>query len=73
MPLRTLLYLGKEEILNTFKIRRKPKVIQMPITSRCNSRCVTCNIWKEHTKTDINPEQLKKVLSSSFFSDVIMV
>ena len=73
MPLRTLLYLGKEEILNTLKIRRKPKVIQMPITSRCNSRCVTCNIWKEHTKTDINPEKLKKVLSSSFFSDVNMV
>lgn len=70
MKLRTLFLLGKEETLDTLRIRRKPRTLQMPITSKCNSRCVTCNIWKEHGKIDINPQKLKEVLANPFFSEV---
>lgn len=70
MILKTLLLLTKENSLDVLRIRRKPRIIQMPITSKCNSRCVTCNIWKEHDKTDINPNKLKKVLTDPFFSEV---
>lgn len=50
--------------------REKPLVLQMPITSRCNSQCVTCNIWKNKSQTDIDAEKLKRVLKDSFFSEV---
>lgn len=50
--------------------REKPLVIQMPITSRCNSRCKTCNIWKSKSTNDIDPIALEKALSDPFFDIV---
>ena len=68
--MRFAFYLFKEGILDQLKIRRKPRTLQMPITSRCNSRCVTCNVWKEHGKVDIDAQKLRQVLASPFFSEV---
>ncbi len=51
-------------------VRRKPVVIQMPITSRCNSRCVTCNVWKHRERVDIDDTALKECLKDPFFSEV---
>ena len=53
-----------------FPKRGKPQVIQMPITSRCNSCCVTCNVWKNHEKKDIDATLLKEALKDPFFSEV---
>lgn len=53
-----------------FHIRIKPQTIQLPITSKCNSRCATCNIWKCTRREDINVEKLKKALSDKYFSNV---
>lgn len=55
------------------RIREKPLVLQMPITSRCNSRCKTCNVWKHHENIDIDPIALKEVLKDPFFSEVTSV
>lgn len=54
-------------------IRHKPLTIQMPITSRCNSRCLTCNVWKESNNVDIDPNELSRVLKQDFFSEVASV
>ncbi|MCR5504013.1 MAG: radical SAM protein [Elusimicrobiaceae bacterium] len=53
-----------------FPIREKPLVLQMPITSRCNSCCVTCNVWKLHERKDIDATILKEALKDPFFSEV---
>lgn len=53
-----------------FRWRSKPVTLQLPITSRCNSRCKTCNIWKSKTHDDIDPDVLKKALADPFFSKV---
>lgn len=63
----------KSAFRNYFNIRQKPCTIQMPITSRCNSRCKTCNVWKEHETKDIDPIALKEALSDTFFSEVTTV
>lgn len=60
----------KQSIL---KQRIKPRVLQMPITSRCNSRCITCKVWCNRDKNDMNPNELKKVLEDDFFSKVEVV
>ena len=51
-------------------LRTKPKTLQLPITSRCNSRCKTCNVWKSKLNIDINPEQLKKALADPFLANI---
>lgn len=50
--------------------RQKPIVLQMPITSKCNSRCQTCNIWKYKENKDIDAESLREILHDPFFSEV---
>lgn len=59
-----------DQIIERLKIRRKPRVIQMPITGKCNSRCVTCNVWKVKNNKDINPDELARILAQPFFSKV---
>ncbi len=63
-------FLSKENLLNVLHIRRKPRTLQMPITSKCNSKCVTCNVWMYHENVDIDPIKLKTLLKNPFFSKV---
>ena len=56
-----------------FHLRRKPRVLQLPITSKCNSRCLTCNIWKHKERIDIDYLKLQDLFKNSFFSDVVAV
>lgn len=55
------------------KIRTKPRVLQLPITSRCNSRCVTCNVWRSAGKNDLDAETLKHALRDPFFQEIEVV
>jgi len=51
-------------------IRQKPRVIQLPVTSKCNSKCVTCNVWKNGNHTDIDPDVLRESLAHPYFSEI---
>src|ERR1700712_1582683 len=54
--IRRLLTLGTNKIYNL------PVVVLMP-HSRCNCRCVMCDIWKaNHNKKEISAEELQKHL-----------
>ncbi len=45
--------------------RKLPLNITLSITSRCNSRCKTCNIWQRETKVEeLSVEELRQVLKS---------
>jgi hypothetical protein len=67
-----VLGLLKETISDSLRIRRKPRVLQMPVTGRCNSRCKTCNVWKIEPKdrVDIDADALGKVLRDPYFNKV---
>lgn len=57
-----------------FKYRIKPRVLQLPVTSRCNSRCITCNVWKDQKNVvSIDVEKLSEALRDPFFSEVRLV
>ncbi len=49
-----------------------PKVINYPITNKCNYRCAMCNVWKPEysAKPDLTPEEIKRVLSQPLFKEV---
>jgi len=54
---------GKTKIVRSIlvaKILQKPYKINFAITSGCNSRCQTCNVWRKFRK---NPEVVKNDLS----------
>lgn len=55
------------------KRRIKPRILQLPITNRCNSRCITCKIWCSPDKNDIDATQLKQILQDPFFNKVEVV
>lgn len=50
-------------------LRGKLGFVETPIfvTDRCNSKCVICNVWKKMPKTDLDPEVVRKLLSSKVF------
>ncbi|CAN2038980.1 putative Fe-S oxidoreductase [Candidatus Magnetomoraceae bacterium gMMP-15] len=50
-----------------------PKVIQFPITFKCNSKCIMCNVWKMSNKNEISVNELKKFLSDPVFKRVTSV
>lgn len=61
-------YVLADLIRSVFRIRTKPRVLQLPVTSKCNSRCLTCNVWKHLDKNDIDPQALAKSLDDPYFS-----
>jgi MoaA/NifB/PqqE/SkfB family radical SAM enzyme len=58
-------------VQSVLRRRLKPRVLQLPITGRCNSRCTTCGVWKTTApRVDIDPAALKAALGNPFFSKV---
>lgn len=50
--------------------KKYPKVIQFPITYKCNSRCVMCNIWKMDSSNETTVDEFSKFLSDNIFKEV---
>lgn len=57
-------------ITNGLRIRLRPETLQMPITGKCNSKCTTCNVWKQKEKKDVDIDELKKTLQDEYFKNV---
>lgn len=53
--------------------KKYPSVIQLPITTKCNSRCVMCNIWKMKAENEFTVEEFAGFLKDDVFKNVISV
>lgn len=42
----------------------KPLSITVSVTRRCNSRCLTCNVWKDRPGEELDVEEYEKVFKS---------
>src|SRR5687767_13914860 len=47
-----------------------PKVVQLPVTYRCNSKCVMCNIWQMDYSNEMTTEEFSRFLKDDIFSRV---
>ena len=47
-----------------------PRALMVPVTYRCNSRCVMCNIWQWEHKPEMSPDQFREVLQDPLFSKI---
>lgn len=64
-------FLGKATWTKVTGERKKyPKVVQLPITYRCNSKCVMCNIWQMDYSNEMTVEELARFLQDPIFSKV---
>ncbi|MEM4143005.1 MAG: radical SAM protein [Candidatus Bathyarchaeia archaeon] len=50
-----------------------PRLFLFPITSRCNSRCVMCNIWRQKETSELTLKQIRKMLDDPVFKSVEQV
>lgn len=70
MKIRTVFELIGFYAKDFLGIRSLPRVIQLPVTANCNSRCLTCNIWQDADRTDIDTAELKRIFAEKFFTKV---
>jgi len=56
--------------INIQSLKKYPKVIQFPITFRCNSRCVMCNVWKMDHKNEMSMDEIARYMKDSIFKEV---
>jgi len=50
--------------------KKYPKVIQLPITYKCNSKCIMCNIWKMDNSNEATVEEFSKFMRDDVFKEV---
>jgi MoaA/NifB/PqqE/SkfB family radical SAM enzyme len=50
--------------------KKYPKVLQLPITYKCNSRCVMCNIWKMDHNGEASVEEFAKFMQDDIFKKI---
>lgn len=50
--------------------KKKPKVLQLPITYNCNSKCVMCNVWKMDHSNEATIEEFRAFMQDPLFSEV---
>jgi MoaA/NifB/PqqE/SkfB family radical SAM enzyme len=50
--------------------KKYPKVIQLPITYNCNSRCVMCNIWQMDHSNEAKVDEFAKFMQDPLFEKV---
>lgn len=50
--------------------KKYPKVIQLPITYNCNSKCIMCNIWKMDHSNEMTVEEFATFMKDDIFKEV---
>lgn len=55
-----LLYLGSEKLLRNVSVQ--PEWADIRVTESCNSRCVTCQAWKNKAVDELSTEEMKDAI-----------
>jgi len=50
--------------------KKYPKVLQLPITYNCNSKCVMCNIWQMDYSNEFTHQEFSAFMKDSVFSKI---
>ncbi len=69
MDLRKLKQTLKYDCLSRI-VPLAPTALQFPVTDKCNSKCVMCNVWKQKPQKEFTPEELEKILSDRLFKNI---
>ncbi len=53
--------------------KKYPQILQFPITNKCNSRCVMCNIYTLDSKNEMTLEDFKEIIQDDIFREIEVV
>lgn len=67
MAIKKLVGLGKTAIASNFTTLQRPYKLNFSITYKCQSRCLTCNIWKLKPTNELSIEEIKKFAEKNNF------
>jgi len=62
-----LLGLGMTALKSNFTSLERPYKLTFAITYRCQSRCLTCNIWQMQPKNELSLEEIRKFANANSF------
>lgn len=65
MSVISLLRLSKYILSSNFKRRPFPYKLTFAVTNRCNSRCITCSIWKKESHNELKLNEIEKFFTNS--------
>ena len=68
--LKVAKFLYSTKITHHIDKHRYPRVLQFPITNKCNSRCVMCNVTSWQLKEEIDIEKFKKIWNDPLFKHI---
>lgn len=54
-------------------VKKYPKVLQFPITCKCNSRCIMCDIWNMDHENEMTVAEIEKYLKDPIFKKIVSV
>lgn len=57
-------------LYNNNILPKRPTLLQFPVTERCNSHCIMCNIWRQPKKKEITSYEINYILQDPLFSDI---
>ena len=69
LSLFRFLFFAKWRITDGGK-RKYPKVLQLPITYKCNSRCIMCNVWKMDCSKEMTVEEFANFVKDPIFKKI---
>ena len=71
LAVKSLRFLLSSSLIKIDGSKKKyPKVIQLPITYKCNSKCVMCNIWQMDHSGEATVEEFAKFMQDDLFKKV---
>lgn len=50
--------------------KKYPKVLQFPVTSRCNLNCKMCGLYNEKKCAELEPQQLNVIFANNIFKNI---
>lgn len=51
-------------------VPEKPSILEFMITSKCDCRCIMCNIWKKGAHNDLSLDEIETLFSDPVLSDL---
>ena len=43
--------------------KKNPRILNIPVTEKCNSKCIMCGIWRNTCNDDLDVSVIDKILS----------
>ena len=62
--------LKQSKWVNKYNMQKYPEVLQFPITNKCNSKCIMCNVTSNLLKDEMTIKEFEKAINDPIFKNL---